>query len=528
MKFLLLLIIFVLSTSFLMSQTIEYISVNTSAWNFDESILVEARPLTSGIVLPFEMGNVYMNSFSGDTWNRTMMEEVMPGVYHGYHQSENQDMLTVRFDTETADIAFCQPTFWTANTPLTYAYASHVAFDTADSALAHNFLDLRELKFAYTGTHFSVGLKTEGGGIQNNNGGFFPTEYYIYITALINLEHLVNSIDPEAEELELPTDMPFFAMVNVNVPLLGLSPGVYKLNIGSEDISLDDFTRVANATASTIDNTLLMSCSIADITSDEDFGEWPNDLNTIATLGMTLSVNLSQQITFADSTKICLTQLSQKEFTFGENNPAFLESAGLIEVPGDSLLAYVRFLDDDGDIPYSAEVEVYGNEWHFDTYPMYPILNTDIIPGTEDEMIIGAMFDDDYTPEWLRFYASDDGNNIVELYFDEITSTDDDVAPLAMLNLTSYPNPFGLINAARSVATSISFNNPQAGYVKLDVYNSKGQLITNVFVGELAGGPQIISWDGTNNKGINVASGIYFARLVTATATAVQKIMFIK
>ena len=72
----------------------------------------------------------------------------------------------------------------------------------------------------------------------------------------------------------------------------------------------------------------------------------------------------------------------------------------------------------------------------------------------------------------------------------------------------SRPNPF-------TQSTVISYQLPVVCQVSLRVYNIAGQLIRTLEDGEQAAGYHALAWDGTNESGEQVGSGIYFYSLET-------------
>jgi hypothetical protein len=83
------------------------------------------------------------------------------------------------------------------------------------------------------------------------------------------------------------------------------------------------------------------------------------------------------------------------------------------------------------------------------------------------------------------------------------------------------PNP-----AAHS--TSISFDISTASAVSLCIYNVEGELVRTVFAGEAQAGPNQVTWDGADARGVEVARGIYFCRIEAGAASATDKIVFIR
>jgi hypothetical protein len=71
------------------------------------------------------------------------------------------------------------------------------------------------------------------------------------------------------------------------------------------------------------------------------------------------------------------------------------------------------------------------------------------------------------------------------------------------------PNPFKLV-------TRIGFNLPQAGPVQLVIYSVTGRLVRTLVKDTLQPGPHTAIWNGLNDSGVKVGSGIYFYRLLAS------------
>ncbi len=77
------------------------------------------------------------------------------------------------------------------------------------------------------------------------------------------------------------------------------------------------------------------------------------------------------------------------------------------------------------------------------------------------------------------------------------------------LNFTisfASPNPF-------NEKTKIQYTIPEAGTVKIDVYDLGGELITNLLWAPQFAGTNEITWDGTNTSGTSLANGVYLYRV---------------
>lgn len=85
----------------------------------------------------------------------------------------------------------------------------------------------------------------------------------------------------------------------------------------------------------------------------------------------------------------------------------------------------------------------------------------------------------------------------------------------------NYPNPF-------NPNTQISFYLPLSSNIDLSIYNIIGQKIKTLYNGFMNTGKKEISWDGKNNHGEFVNSGIYIYKLETDAATISRKMILIK
>ena len=85
----------------------------------------------------------------------------------------------------------------------------------------------------------------------------------------------------------------------------------------------------------------------------------------------------------------------------------------------------------------------------------------------------------------------------------------------------NYPNPF-------NPTTEIRFDVPENGYVLLSVHNMLGQKVKTLKSEELQAGYHIVNWDGTNDLGSQMSSGMYFYSIQTSEFKATKKMLFLK
>jgi hypothetical protein len=75
--------------------------------------------------------------------------------------------------------------------------------------------------------------------------------------------------------------------------------------------------------------------------------------------------------------------------------------------------------------------------------------------------------------------------------------------------LSASPNPF-------NPSTTLRFRTVEAGDVTVRVFDARGQLVRTLLRQWLPGGEHETRWDGRDEGGAGVASGLYFAQLTTA------------
>jgi hypothetical protein len=85
----------------------------------------------------------------------------------------------------------------------------------------------------------------------------------------------------------------------------------------------------------------------------------------------------------------------------------------------------------------------------------------------------------------------------------------------------NYPNPFNPM-------TTIAFTLPAELRVRLEVYDVRGHRVRSLVDEVRAPGPHNVVWNGRDDGGRAVASGTYFARLVSEEGILTQKMLLTK
>ncbi|MEA1972288.1 MAG: FlgD immunoglobulin-like domain containing protein, partial [Candidatus Cloacimonadota bacterium] len=110
----------------------------------------------------------------------------------------------------------------------------------------------------------------------------------------------------------------------------------------------------------------------------------------------------------------------------------------------------------------------------------------------------------------------------LEIWSTEITQNlNDNISPISK-NLSNYPNPF-------NPTTTIRYNLPKESFVNLSIFNIKGQKVNTLINENMLHGNHQIEWNGKNENGNNVSSGVYFYKLdVNGNTKEMKKMLLLK
>ena len=106
---------------------------------------------------------------------------------------------------------------------------------------------------------------------------------------------------------------------------------------------------------------------------------------------------------------------------------------------------------------------------------------------------------------------------------DLTTTTKGTRAPATHYSLAqNHPNPTKLTTAIR-----IGFELGERSLARLRIYDATGHLVRSLLDDRLEGGPHTILWDGRNEHGQRVSSGVYFYRLEAASFSAARQLVIL-
>jgi len=85
----------------------------------------------------------------------------------------------------------------------------------------------------------------------------------------------------------------------------------------------------------------------------------------------------------------------------------------------------------------------------------------------------------------------------------------------------AYPNPF-------NPSTTIRYDVPKFTRVLIEVYNTLGQRVCTLLDEEQSAGQRSVVWDGRDDSGCMLPSGVYLYRFRTSEYVKVRKMLLMK
>jgi hypothetical protein len=113
----------------------------------------------------------------------------------------------------------------------------------------------------------------------------------------------------------------------------------------------------------------------------------------------------------------------------------------------------------------------------------------------------------------------------VEMNFKPTSVEEEPASVPAQFSLRqNYPNPFNPSTSIQYTVDSRQISTP----ITLSIYNIKGQLVKTLVDGEMEPGSYQVEWDGRDDRGKEVSSGMYFYRFAAGEYVATKKMLLLK
>jgi len=120
--------------------------------------------------------------------------------------------------------------------------------------------------------------------------------------------------------------------------------------------------------------------------------------------------------------------------------------------------------------------------------------------------------------------AAYNGRRVNLVIMDGTTDIDDDlfgILPGDYALYPNYPNPF-------NPSTTVRYDLPEQAQVEIAIYNIAGQRVRTLVSGTQSAGRQEVVWDGCDDSGSRVSSGVYLYRMSAGDFVRSRKMMLLK
>ena len=213
------------------------------------------------------------------------------------------------------------------------------------------------------------------------------------------------------------------------------------------------------------------------------------------------------------------------------------------DVPSSSYRSYggdVGDLDNDGKLDFVFgtrgstpngvihRLEYQGGDITDSTNWTLTVIDTNVSPAIQYDIIEIANLDSDPEDEVVysgipRGLSAGDPPQPIAIVEYVTTGIHDEFqrVPLTFALHQNYPNPF-------NPETHISFDIPKATNVTLTIYNTLGQKVRTLVNDVRQAGSYTVTWDGTNDYGVQVASGVYIYTLRAGNFTQTRKMTLLR
>ncbi len=149
-----------------------------------------------------------------------------------------------------------------------------------------------------------------------------------------------------------------------------------------------------------------------------------------------------------------------------------------------------------------------GNNW-----TSWSHINSPLSMASINEVII-----DSQSNKWIST-----SNGVLLFNEDNIVAIADNLIPdfSQGVSITNFPNPF-------NPSTTINYTISKAGETRVCVFNTKGQLVKTLVNESIDSGNHQIIWNGLDNRGNRLASGVYLVRIEHNGQSSACKVLMLK
>jgi len=194
----------------------------------------------------------------------------------------------------------------------------------------------------------------------------------------------------------------------------------------------------------------------------------------------------------------------------------------------------LHFCVTESDIPYNWQGQT---EFNFVNRIMVPDLNGTAIDLTNAPLgVLNVPLNFAVDPAWqtgncefIAFVQNLDTKEVLQAYKvalidlpeNPVAIDDPGIPALQTALLGNYPNPF-------NPNTTISYSLKDFSPVCVEIYNHKGQKVKTLVNEAKEAGTHSATWNGTDENGLSVASGIYYFKMISGKFSSTKKMILMK
>ena len=183
----------------------------------------------------------------------------------------------------------------------------------------------------------------------------------------------------------------------------------------------------------------------------------------------------------------------------------------------ESTMNYTIFFDEGLDPLYYHILDFCEDSENFCTIPLHRLKDFLYIEGLPSVSGVWDVMATDGVSNTFSF------NGPFKLTIDasSVSISDEENLPVKFALHENYPNPF-------NPTTRIRYDLPQDGNVKMVIYDLKGRKIRDLINRNQNAGFHLTTWDGTNNAGQIVSTGVYIYQIRSGSFIQSKKMLLMK
>ncbi len=364
---------------------------------------------------------------------------------------------------------------------------TRIAVDPAnDQLFGLTHLDLVDCRVSFDGTRLLAALR--------NNGGGFPVS-----SGLTFYGYLLGIADPS----DADPDTVFALLYTYNQPGI-ISPGLYKI-FGT---GLSDLVKIGDVTATIVasENTLLLSCQLANLYGDPDFASWFDPVERrVSVAGFTQKITLVGGAQEADRTPGGDAYLREFAVDPGANQLPSLQGMQIVGV-GANAFVQVTYADADAHCPVLSEVRFDGGA----SYAMRPqTLDYSGPVVYRSAPGIPPLVGGGWVTAVARF--SDNQSDVVQTQL-SLTAAPGDRTEGAGLSGAAQPSAWCLPNPS-GAEVQFGLRSESAPLRQVLILDARGRLVRVCAPSGADVAANTIRWDGRDAAGRPAPAGCYFWRI---------------